>query len=55
MIHHRQGLALGFETCHDLLGVHPRFDDFQCDLAFDRSFLLGDIDRTHPAFADQLA
>src|SRR5258705_321691 len=39
MIHHRQGLTLGFETRHDLAGVHAPLDDLERHAASHR-FLL---------------
>ena len=46
--------ALGLEAGNDFLRVHARLDDFQGNPAFDRLFLLGQIDQTHTAFANQL-
>src|SRR5579871_3952977 len=54
MIHHRQGPTLGFEAGDDLLGVHPGLDDLQGDAAADGVLLLGHVDRTEAAFADEL-
>ena len=31
VVHQREGLALGLEAGHDLLGVHARLDDLQGD------------------------
>ena len=52
MVHHRKGLSLGFEPRQDLLRIHPRFDQFDRDLPFDRFGLLGQPDIAHAAFAD---
>ena len=52
VLHQGQGLALGLEAGDDLLGVHPRLDDLQRDLAVDRSLLLGEEDDAHAALAE---
>jgi hypothetical protein len=54
MIHHRQGLALGLETGHDLLGVHAQFDDLESDAALDGFELLRQEHRPHAALAQLL-
>ena len=54
MIHHGQGLALGFEAGDDLGAVHAGLDDLQCDAAADGLLLLGHVDDAHAAFADLL-
>ena len=55
MRHHRQRLPLRFEAGDDFLRVHPRLDDLQRDLAADGFLLLGDVDDSHPSFAQLLA
>ena len=52
MVHQRQGLALGLEAGHDLLGVHALLDDLQGDRAADGLGLLGLEDLAHAALAD---
>ena len=54
MVHHRQGLPLGFEAGDHLPGVHARLDDLQRDRALDRLGLLGHEHDAHAAFADLL-
>jgi hypothetical protein len=54
MVHHRQGLTLGFETSDDLPRVHAEFDDLQGDASSDGLFLLGHENDTEPTFADLL-
>ena len=54
VLHHGQGLALGFKAGDDLFGVHPQFDDFQRNLPFDGLRLFGHVNDAHPAFADSL-
>ena len=54
MIHHRQGLALGFEAGDDLGAIHSRLDDLERNLAANRLLLLGDVNDAHAAFADLL-
>ena len=54
MIHHRQGLALGFEAGDDLPGVHPELDDFQGDAALDRLFLLSHVNHAEATLAEFL-
>jgi hypothetical protein len=54
MIHHCQGLPFGFESGHDLFGVHPGLDDLQRDAAADGFDLFGHPDLTHAALAEPL-
>ena len=54
VVHHRQRLPLGLEAGDDLLGVQPRLDDLQRDLAADGVLLLGHVDDAEPALADPL-
>ena len=54
MVHHREGLALGFEAGHNFAGVHADFDDLERDAAFDRLSLLGHINDAEAAFAQFL-
>ncbi len=54
MVHQGQGLAFGFEAGDDLAGVHAGLDDLERDPAADGLFLLGQVDHSHAAFANQL-
>ena len=54
MIHHRQGLTLGFETGDDLAAVHARLDDLESDLAVYGPGLLGHPHDAHAPFTDLL-
>ena len=54
MVHHRQRLPLRFKAGDHLAAVHPRLDQLQGHLAFDRLGLLGHVDHAHPAFTDDL-
>jgi hypothetical protein len=54
VFHDGQRLALGIESRDDLRRVHPQLDDFQGDLAADRTGLLGQPDDAHAALADLL-
>ncbi len=54
MIHHGQGLALGFEAGDDLVGVHAQLDDLQRHAPADRVLLLGHINHAEAAFSDHL-
>ena len=54
MRHDGQRLALGLEARDDVRGVHPGLDDFQRDLALNRTGLFGEPDLAHPACADAL-
>ena len=54
MIHQGQRLPFRLEAGNDLIGIHPRLDDFQSDDAADGSFLLGHIDNAKSPFADHL-
>jgi hypothetical protein len=54
VVHHGQGLPLGLEAGHDLLGVHALLDDLEGDLAFDGLLLLGQPDLSHAALAELL-
>ena len=52
VIHHGQGLTLRLKAGHDLLGVHPEFDDLQSNPTADGLFLFGEIDGAHATLAD---
>jgi hypothetical protein len=52
VIHHRQGLAFGFEAGDYLAAVHAGLDDLERDAAADGVLLLGDEDQPHAAFPD---
>jgi hypothetical protein len=52
MIHHGQGLTLRLKTGHNLLGVHPEFDDLERYPPADGLYLFGEVDRAHAALAD---
>ena len=52
MIHERQRLAFGFKPGDDLPSVHPKFDDFERDLAMELLSLLRHPDAAHAAFTD---
>src|SRR5437867_189337 len=54
MVHHGQGLALGFEARDDLPGIHAQFNYFEGDAAADWFLLLGHINHAASAFADLL-
>ena len=54
MVHERQRLTLGLETCHDLSRVHPDLDDLERHTATDGPFLLGEVNHPHPAVAKSL-
>ena len=54
MIHQRQRLFFRFEAGDHLFRIHPRLDDFQCDLAANGFGLFGHIDHTHAALANLL-
>ncbi len=54
MIHHRQGLSLGLEPGHHLLGVHPQLDDLERHAPPHRLGLLRHIHHPAPALADSL-
>ena len=54
MLQQGQGLTFGVEAGDHLLGVHARLDDLQGHLAFDRLFLLGQIDQAHTTLANLL-
>jgi hypothetical protein len=54
VVHQRQRLPLGLETCDDLAGIHAGLDDLQGHAAADRLGLLGDEDQAHAALADLL-
>src|SRR5438094_9772572 len=46
VVHHRQGLALGFKARDDLPGIHARLDDLEGDAPTHRLALLGQIDHS---------
>ena len=52
MVHHRQRLALRFESGHHLTRVHPGLDDLEGNASVGR-LLLGQIHHAHSAFAEQ--
>ena len=52
MVHHGQGLALGFKAGADLFCVHAGLDDLKGHLAPNRSLLFGHIHGAESAFAD---
>ena len=54
MVHQRQRLALGLEPRDDLVRIHPRLDDLDGDAAADWLRLLGEVDGTHAALAEEL-
>ena len=54
MVHHRQGLPLGFEAGDHLPRVHARLDDLQRHAALHRPLLLGQEHHAEAAFADLL-
>ena len=54
VLHQGQGLALLLEPLEHGSRIHPRLDQLERDLAFDRLGLLGDPDLAHPPFADLL-
>lgn len=54
VIHHRQGLAFGVETCHDFARVHSGLDELQSDIAANRLPLFSHVDDAAAAFADFL-
>src|SRR5262245_22955000 len=52
MVHHRQCLALRREANDDCLGIHPKLDDFEGNLATQRRDLLGAVDGSPAALAE---
>ncbi len=54
MSHQREGLALGFEPCDNLVGVHARLDDLERDHARNGMVLLGHEHLAESPFADRL-
>ena len=54
MFHQGEGLALGFETRDDLLGIHSRLDDLECHPAAHRGSLFSQVNDAHSAFAKRL-
>src|SRR5262245_12762999 len=54
MIHHREGLALCFETGDDTPGVHAELDDFESDASADWFLLLSHINNAATTFAELL-
>jgi len=55
MIHHRQGLALGFEARDHLTAVHAGLDHLEGYTASDGFFLFRDVNGTPTAFANLFA
>ena len=49
MVHHGQGLALGFEPGDDALGVHAQLDDLERHAPPHRLLLFGHIDHAAAA------
>ena len=54
VLHQRERLALGLEPDDDLRTVHPPLDHLQRHAAAHRLLLLGEVDRAHPAFAENV-
>ena len=54
MVHHGEGLAVGFEASDNGPGVHTQPDDFQGNTAAHGFLLLGHVDNAAAAFADFL-
>ena len=54
MIHDRERLSLRLESRDELPRVHAQLQDFQCDAPGDWRELIGDIDGSHTAFAQDL-
>src|SRR5262245_2125808 len=54
VIHHCQGLALGFEARDHRLGVHPQLNNFERDSPPHRLLLFREVDDSATAFADPL-
>jgi hypothetical protein len=54
VVHHCEGLALGFKAGDHLAGVHAGLDDLQRYLPAHRVRLLGHEDNAHAPFADLL-
>jgi hypothetical protein len=54
VIHERERLPLGFETCHELPRVHARLNDLQGNLAPDGFLLFSHEDDAEATFADLL-
>src|SRR5262245_27579449 len=50
MVHHRQGLALGFKARHNLARDHPELDELESDATLDRLFLLRHVNHAKTAF-----
>ncbi len=54
VIHQYQGLPLGLESGHRLLGIHAGLDDLECNPAPHRLLLPGEVDPAHSPLADLL-
>ena len=54
VVHHGERLPLRLEPCHDLFGIHARFDDLHRHAAFDGMLLVAHVDDPHPSFANRL-
>ena len=50
--HHGEGLALDLEARDDLFGVHPNLHDLECHAPAHGLGLLGFVDHTHAALAE---
>jgi hypothetical protein len=47
VIHHRQGLALSFEPCDNLRGIHTQIEDLDSNVTADRARLFREPDIAH--------
>jgi hypothetical protein len=54
MVHHRKSLSFRFETRHELPRIHPVFDDLERDTLLHWVLSLGEVNDSHPAFAELL-
>ena len=54
MIHHRQRLAFGLESCDDLSRIHAQFDNFQRDFADHGLLLFGHVNDAESTFSNDL-
>src|SRR5579859_2777688 len=52
MVHHRKCLPLQLESGYHLTRVHAELENFDGDLALDRTQLLGKINRAETAFTN---
>ena len=52
MVHQGEGLTLGLEASHHVVGVHAQLDELEGDGAADRRDLLGLVHDAHAAFAE---